>query len=310
MLLTSFFAHFRGVVCMAFTDDGEVLITAGYDGVCKIYVLGDLVDISTSQDVVKCARIIEGHMLPICALCVGMGGVAGRVVTGGKDGWVKVWHLGSGRCVGSFRVGGVPVGVALGGGEAVLYVGVSTGDVVIVDLADLVEGGVIGNEKRILKGGDVGAVSALAVGGAGEIVVVGYDGGIVRVFQGGSNVLLASYGRHGTASVDAVIVMDASWGRKEAANRVLERMVDEELVTKYRPVVELGGGLDVVISEVGKMAVEMAFVEEEENGEGTREEMSRELEELRKRNRELEDAGRRLIELVETHNLIVKNMTK
>lgn len=296
---------------MAFSDDGEVLLTAGNDGVCKVYVLGELVDLAARDDAVASARVIEGHMLPISALCIGVAGVGGRVVTGGRDGWVKVWHLGSGRCIGSFKVAGVPVGVAFGGGEAVLYVGVSSGDVVVVAVEDLVEGGVIGEGKRVLRGGGVGGVSALTIGGGGEIVVVGYEGGVVRVFEGGSGVLLSSYSRHGTAPVDAVVVMERSWRWRDMGSRVLERLVDEALVTKYKPVVELGGGLDVVVADIGKMAVDMAYAKEAEEDSGeTQEEMKRELDELRRRNRELEDAGRRLIELVEAHNASVGDMTK
>lgn len=296
---------------MAFSDDGEVLITAGYDGVCKVYVLGDLVDVGARDGDVACARVIEGHMLPISTLCVGLAGVGGRAVTGGRDGWVKVWHLASGRCVGSFKAPGVPVGVAFGGGEAVLYVGVSNGDVIVVMVEDLVEGGVIGEGKRVLRGGDVGGVSALAVGGGGEIVVVGYEGGAVRVFEGGTGVLVASYGRHGTATVDAVVVMERSWGRKNMESRALERSVDDALVTKYKPVVELGGGLDAVVTNIGKMAIDMAYAkEEEEDTQDIQEEVKRELYELRRRNRELEEAGKRLVELVEAHNAFVKDMIK
>jgi pre-rRNA-processing protein IPI3 len=213
-LLASWDAHFRSVLRIAFTDDEATIITAGTDASVLAFDVAELVDVMREKgDVVKPRLSLHGHDLPVTAVAVGFGGVSARVVTGSRDCSVKVWHLSSGRCVGSVAVGSAVVDVALAPDEGRAFVGLESGAVAVVEVARLRPGVVVAAETLrklvvpVADGSVAAVVTAVSASPRGAEVVVGYGDGFVRVFDVETGMQLMVYSKHGDAPVTWVGVL-------------------------------------------------------------------------------------------------------
>lgn len=162
--------------------------------------------------------------------------------------------------------------------------------------------------------GDECAVSALAVSPFGTEVIVGYSDGIVRVFHAQSRQMLCSFARHAPGvPVDAIVVLPVVEGVVRGdvwQDVVLQKVRDAEALEEAEAVF-VADGPDVHDDpDLAWEALEFAF--ERVFGEGkvdeepvnhpsndVSKELLEELDCLRKRNRELEEAGKRLLALVE-----------
>lgn len=339
-------AHFRGVSRIAFSDDDEVLLTAGADGEVLAFAVADLVDLTRPRDDPPKPRIsLHAHALPCTALAIGYAGASARVLTAGKDRAARLWHLSSGRCIAIVLFNAPPTEAVLSPDESAAYVGLSSGEIVVLDVGGLPDTAVSASglpkmRPPVAPGEQIPAVTALALSPMGEEVIAGYSDGVVRVYDAWSRQLVASYARHGTtAPIDCVCILpseDAAveTGRHAAKAEVevsFDKVFDPDLVIRFGPIVTLPGRktVRVAASEVVADAMKLAFADVEAGMEprddleidGTRKqnniyanagdvdeagmrtilppEILGELQYLRKRNKELEDAGKRLIQLVE-----------
>lgn len=213
-MLASWDAHFRAVVRVAFSDDEATIVTAGVDASVLVFDVADLADVARETGhVVKPRLSLHGHDLPVTALAVGFGGASARVVTGSLDCCVKVWHLASGRCVGSAVLGVAVVDVALAPDEGRAFVGLGDGTVAILEVAKLGQGSVVARENLDTlaapaeDGAVAAAVTCLSVSPRGEEVIVGYKDGKVRVFDIETRVQLLVYSKHGDVPVTWVGVL-------------------------------------------------------------------------------------------------------
>lgn len=337
--------HFRGISRIAFSDDDELLLTAGVDGEVHAFALSDLVDVTRPKDRHPKARIsLHAHSLPCVALSVGFGGASARVLTAGKDRSARLWHLSSGRCIAVVLFEKAPTEAVMSLDESACYVGLSSGEVVVLDVATLPDTPVSASglpkiRPPLAPDEQPSAVTALTVSPSGRDVIVGYSNGVVRVYDTWSRQLLSTYTRHGTtAAIDSVCILPGDQaavqtsrdaGKNEAEVSV-DRAVDPDLVANFEPIVALPGRKTVRAAalEITEDAATLAFVGVElrtqpgvcedvsgqnENYASTEEgrrleeqipstvptEILRELENLRKRNEELEEAGRRLLKLVD-----------
>lgn len=340
-------AHFRGISRIAFSDDDELLLTAGADGEVLVFAVADLVDVTRPKDDPPKPRIsLHAHSLPCTALSIGYAGASARVLTAGKDRAARLWHLSSGRCIAIVLFNKPPTEAVLSPDESTGYVGLSSGEVVVFDVGSLPDTPVSASglpkiRPPVTPDEQAPAVTAMALSPLGEELIVGYSDGVVRVYDAWSRQLISSYTRHGTtAAIDCVRVLPGSQaavetGRDVAKDEVeisFDKAVDPDLATRFLPIVTLPGRKSVraAAAEVVDDAVRLAFAsvetgtepgdfvemhgtlqqngdhantEEAGTGEKTTQvvppEVLRELEYLRKRNNELEEAGKRLIKLVD-----------
>lgn len=346
-LFRSLPAHFRGVSRLAFSDDDELLLSAGADGELLVFALADLVDLTRPPDDPPKPRLsLHAHSLPCTALSVGFCGASARVLTAGKDRAARLWHLSSGRCIATVLCKTPPTEALLSPDESVAYVGLSSGEVLVLDVAMLPDSPVSAATMPKIRppvspGEQPPAVTALALSPMGEDLIVGYADGVVRIYDAWSRQLVSSYARHGTtAPIDGVLAIPGEEAavqvvRDVAKNEIevsFDKAVDPDLVSTFRPRVVLPEKTSVreVTESVVADAVKLAFAEGGGGEPGTLvhvdgaqaqqngnlvgsagmpggasapavvpPEVLRELEVLRRRNRELEEAGKRLLQLVD-----------
>lgn len=345
-LFRSVSAHFRGVSRIVFSDDDEVLLTAGADGEVLAFTVADLVDLTRPRDEPPKPRIsLHAHALPCTALAIGYAGASARVLTAGKDRAARLWHLSSGRCIAIVLFNAPPTEAVLSPDESAGYVGLSSGEVVVLDVGALPDtpvsaSGLPKMRPPVAPGEQIPAVTALTLSPMGEEVIAGYSDGVVRVYDAWSRQLIASYARHGTtAAIDCVRILPGEeaavetgpHAAKTEAEVSFDKVFDPDLATRFEPIVSLPGRKTVkaAAAEVIADAVKLAFagmetgtepnddleidrtlqqngmyastgdVDEADVGKTVPPEVLRELQFLRKRNKELEDAGKRLIQLVE-----------
>lgn len=343
-LLNTWSAHLQTVTVIAFTDDSLGVLSGGADGAVHLFALHELVDVCGGDErKAATAKVsLRGHTLPVSVLAVGYGGSGSRIVTGGHDRSVKVWHLHSGRCVGTIRLTSRATAGVIGPDESFAYIGCADGRVIVIELMGLTQGTAVScNDMAGIEapvdGDEEVSVMGMSLSPEGKELVVGYSDGIVRIFDAYSRTMVSVYGKHSTTAGIEIVMTLAEMPRLDVETRdeginegsdwishegvVFGKVRDEEIEEKLVGKVDMCIGKSVHESchNALERATEMCFGEMEkmirekkasresdtvmndkENGEGTiPKELLAEMERLRERNRKLEEAGGRLIELVE-----------
>lgn len=207
-LLASWDAHFRKAARISFTDDEETLVTAGADASVLAFDVAELVDCTRRQgDIVKPRVSMRGHDLPIVALAVGFGGASARVVSASADRTAKLWHLSSGRCIGTVMLSAPATDVALSPDESRFYVGLESGAIVAAPPTRLSQVTPVADSSLVVftapgqSAQSQPSVTALATSPCGSEIVAGYGDGRVRILDAESGVELIQFAKHGDVPI-------------------------------------------------------------------------------------------------------------
>jgi len=109
---------------LAWAADGKSLLTAGSDGLVRVWTLPD------HGSTLPAPQILSAATASVTSLATGPGG---KIVTGGADGKVRIFNLGDGKLETAFAVAAVEVSVSPDGKQ--LAVGVPDGRVLLLDAA-------------------------------------------------------------------------------------------------------------------------------------------------------------------------------
>ncbi|KAJ1678471.1 Pre-rRNA-processing protein ipi3 [Spiromyces aspiralis] len=103
VLLRTWEAHYGGVTCVRFADDGLGLVTAGQDGVVNVWAMSqalDLTQVQGSDAIPVPVLTLSDHTLPVTDVQIGSGSGAGGLFTGkaliytvSQDHTCKAWRL-------------------------------------------------------------------------------------------------------------------------------------------------------------------------------------------------------------------------
>lgn len=327
LLLSSFCVDVSGVSALCFTDDSHSLLVATSDASIALFDTATLADMTRppADDPAPVARLV-GHALPITAVATGASGAAGRAVSIAADRALRVWHIASATCLATILLSSPPQALAFTRDESVAFIGGADGSVVAIPIASLpfdvtrsADGFPTAPAPTIGKG-----VSAIALSPKEDELVVGYVDGVVRVLDAASLAIVHVYVKHGITSPITVVHTMPTVPEGVEECMPLQRARDDEVVEEYAPSVDVGFGEDDVantvwesIESVERMAfgewVDMAEKKTDQSGAMNDEEkgcratesdlmtaeLTKEVEFLRKRNKELEDAGKRLIDIID-----------
>ncbi|KAL4507280.1 hypothetical protein ABPG72_002073 [Tetrahymena utriculariae] len=110
-LIKKYKAHQKKITCLQFSNDDGLIISAGEDGICQIYLLSSLLaslskmklDLNNNKVELKARYILIGHSEKINCMTQSRG-VLGKLYTAGSDKTVIVWDLSKGNKLGQFSV--------------------------------------------------------------------------------------------------------------------------------------------------------------------------------------------------------------
>lgn len=207
-LLAAWDAHFRATERICFTDDEETIVTAGADSTVLAFDVAELVDVTRPKGGLVSPRVsMRGHDLAIVALAVGFGGASARVVTASADRKAKIWHLSSGRCIGTILLSAPANDVVISPDESAVYIGLENGAIVEARPTQISQETPVADSSLSVishpaESGQVPpAVTALATSPCGMEILAGYENGQVRIFDVESRVQLMLYSKHGDVPI-------------------------------------------------------------------------------------------------------------
>lgn len=313
-LLAQWHAHHHPITHLSFTDDSTTLITTSTDAIIHAFSLSEALDVTRAPtNPPSTLATLSAHTLPITALAVGYASASARIITASADRSARIWHLASTSCLATILLPAAPVQVALTTDESAVFIGLRDGTVVTLELAALSDMQSSRSHPTIPSPAIDVAVTCLSLSPCEQNLIVGYTDGLVRVFDARTRVLLSVYAKHSTTA-PITAVMAVSRVRGVAAiliNGPLERVWDPNLPTSFRPLLHLQGGVPLphLLRDVMAETTHTVFEQQANNEpfktagnshlDAERERLLQELSMLRRRNSELEHAGRRLVELVE-----------
>jgi len=196
-LLRQWDAHYKAVTVLAFTDDGQLLITASEDAYVHVWRVARLVGVSPAERERPPEPLysFSEHTLPVTGIAVGACGCAARVATAGLDRSCKLWSLVTGEMLASVSYPSAATAVAMDSSERELYVGGGDGTIYGANLlggapasrwgeSDAVDDGLAApTAEGIAFHGHTAAVTALVVTADGSLLVSASLDGAVRVWD-------------------------------------------------------------------------------------------------------------------------------
>ncbi|MCO5608993.1 hypothetical protein L7F22_063213 [Adiantum nelumboides] len=135
-LLASWTAHHKGVSCLVFSDDNSLLISGADDGTVTVWPLMRIVDKGEER---RATPLVvpklflyrwAGHRAPVTTILCSAGGSNAVVVTSSLDQTYKVWGIGTGKLLRSFRLQSAIISAVLHQ-NGQLFVGTRAGNIVV-----------------------------------------------------------------------------------------------------------------------------------------------------------------------------------
>ncbi|RXH72785.1 hypothetical protein DVH24_012469 [Malus domestica] len=134
-LLKKWHAHYRGVSCLAFSDDGSLLISGSEDGGIRVWsLIGLFDDYQSQQESHLYMHNFTEHTLCVTDVVTGYGGCKAIIVSASQDRTCKVWSVGSGRLLRNVVFPTIIDAIALDPGENVFFAGGRDGKIYVAAL--------------------------------------------------------------------------------------------------------------------------------------------------------------------------------
>lgn len=131
--------HYQQVTCLMFLSDSSALVSGSQDARIFVWRILDLVsdsELSGSGPAnVSPVYTFSDHTLAVTHLCVGKGKFnEARLASCSADGTLRLYDLASGALLTTFVLPGAASSLVLDSAERAVYVGLESGDIVIVSL--------------------------------------------------------------------------------------------------------------------------------------------------------------------------------
>ncbi|WIA41254.1 hypothetical protein OEZ86_004862 [Tetradesmus obliquus] len=195
-LLRSWPAHYKAVSCLAFSDSGGLLVSAGEDTLVAAWLLAEVLDEKRDGPAAAAAAVgmarVEPlhtwseHTLPVTCIYLGCGEGSALLATASLDRSVKLWSLTTGQLL---RTITLPAGVTDAAAAAAAAAGV------------------VGGPGSCCYEGHSKAISSLEITPDGEQLVSGSEDGTARIWDLRSRQCLRSIASPNKAPVTAALLM-------------------------------------------------------------------------------------------------------
>ncbi|KAJ3080755.1 hypothetical protein HDU99_007495 [Rhizoclosmatium hyalinum] len=169
-----FHGHAGTVTSAVYTPDGSAIVSSAQEGGIRVW----------NGETGECWVTLCGHVRDVTGVKCGGGGV---VVSGSLDRSVRVWDLGTGKCVRVWDVGADVFGVDVCG--RVVVAGVKDKTVRVWDLE--------GEREGMVLEGHLGSVRTVAVRWDGKLVVSGGHDHLVKVWSLETGECIHTFEGHG-----------------------------------------------------------------------------------------------------------------
>ncbi|EGD80776.1 hypothetical protein PTSG_01365 [Salpingoeca rosetta] len=187
-------AHYRGISQCSLTSDDSHLVTAGEDGIVRVWSVASLVSAAPANrgqsmlaQTKKPLHTLHKHTLAVSSMCISKTLCSlARVFTGGHDRACHIWELSTGELLGSLTFEDEVTSLALDPAETFLYVGLANGVIHRICLHDTsieASTGLLLAESQQKVAAHQAAVASLAIThDATALVSCGADG-MLRVWD-------------------------------------------------------------------------------------------------------------------------------
>ncbi|KAJ3219117.1 hypothetical protein HK099_004811 [Clydaea vesicula] len=131
-LINSFDGHFKKINNLSFTSDGNFFCSCSDDGLCHLWFLTDIFDLSASPAPFK---TFQGHSLPVTDFYLGIGLFQhARLFTVSKDRTLRIWSLSTGNLLTTILYPRILTKLVVDPTENHLFVGCIDGKIFQLDL--------------------------------------------------------------------------------------------------------------------------------------------------------------------------------
>ncbi|KAK6938671.1 WD40 repeat [Dillenia turbinata] len=207
-LLQKWHAHYRGVTCLALSDDDSLLISGAEDGHVRVWSLFMIFDDVRREETRHLyEHSFSEHTLRVNNVVVGYGGCNAIVVSASDDRTCKVWSLSTGKLLRNIVFPTIIDAIALDPGEHVFYAGSRDGKIFIAALnADCSSSSSYGMHIIGLLSDQSKAVTCLAFGVDGVTLISGSEDGMVRVWDTMTHNITRIF-KHSKGPVNNILVV-------------------------------------------------------------------------------------------------------
>ncbi|XP_009359755.1 LOW QUALITY PROTEIN: protein ROOT INITIATION DEFECTIVE 3 [Pyrus x bretschneideri] len=207
-LLKKWHAHYRGVSCLAFSDDGSLLISGSEDGGIRVWsLIGLFDDYQSQQESHLYMHNFTEHTLCVTDVVTGYGGCKAIIVSASQDRTCKVWSVGSGRLLRNIVFPTIIDAIALDPGENVFFAGGRDGKIYVAALnAESPLNSKYGLHIIDCFSNHSKAVTCLAYGITGNYLLSGSEDGVVRVWDARTHNIVRVF-KHAKGPVNNILVV-------------------------------------------------------------------------------------------------------
>jgi pre-rRNA-processing protein IPI3 len=128
-MLTMLSKHYQAVNCVKFIDDGSHFVSGGEDGQVLIWSLSAAIGQRFRTETIEPLHTFSDHALPVTDIFVGVGGLAGILVTASKDRTCKIYDISSGSMLLSLVFQEIITAITFDRLENNLFIGTSIGNI-------------------------------------------------------------------------------------------------------------------------------------------------------------------------------------
>ncbi|KAH7523637.1 protein ROOT INITIATION DEFECTIVE 3 [Ziziphus jujuba] len=207
-LLKKWHAHYRAVTCLVFSDDDSLLISGSEDGGVKVWSLLMTFDAySIQQASTPYMHSFSEHTLCVTDVVAGYGSVNAIIVSASHDRTCKVWSLSKGKLLRNVVFPSIINAIALDPGERVFYAGGRDGKIYVAALsAESTFNNSYGLHIIGAFSNHSNAVTCLAYGTTGNLLISGSEDGMVRVWDARTHNIVRMF-KHAKGPVNNILVV-------------------------------------------------------------------------------------------------------
>ncbi|XP_057427398.1 protein ROOT INITIATION DEFECTIVE 3-like [Lotus japonicus] len=207
-LLKKWHAHYRAVTCLVFSEDDSLLISGSEDGSVRVWSLIKIFDDLGSLEAKNLyLHSFTEHTLCVTDVVIGYGGCNAIILSASEDRTCKVWSLATGTLLRNIVFPSIIDAIVLDPAEHIFYAGSRDGKIFIAALnteripTNNYGMHIIGSFSNHSK-----AVTCLAYGAAGNLLISGSEDGMVRVWNARTRNIIRTF-KHAKGPVNNILVV-------------------------------------------------------------------------------------------------------